>query len=81
MTRWQSSSRARARLFTTANPECYNTAEVQENDLRFNFMKKIEVRKEETNKPIKEIKEMMNKIWRKLINPLKTDKQTVDGNK
>lgn len=44
-------------------------------------MKKIEVRKEETNKPIKEIKEMINKIWRKLINPLKTDKLTVDGNK
>lgn len=44
-------------------------------------MKKIEVHKEETNKPIKEIKEMINKIWRKLINPLKTDKQTVDGNK
>ena len=42
---------------TIASPDYFNTAEAQENDLKTNFMKMINVLKEKMNKSFKEIKE------------------------
>ena len=42
---------------TTVNPEYSSTAEAQENDLKTNFMKIIEVLKQEINKSLKKSRE------------------------
>jgi len=41
----------------TASPGCFNTAEAQENDLKYNFMTMVESFKEEINKSLKEAQE------------------------
>ena len=46
---------------TAANSECSSTVEAQENQLKTNFMKMIEVFKEDMNKSLKEIQENRNK--------------------
>ena len=60
---------------TTAGPEYSNTAATQENDLNTNFMKMIEVLKEEMNKPLKESQENTNN-QRKLINTFKKEQNS-----
>ena len=55
---------------TAIRPECSNAAETQEDNLKNNLMKIIEVLKEGIKNSFKEIKEMQTKIWKKSINPL-----------
>ena len=50
-------------ILLQARPEYSNTTEAQE-DLKTNFMKMIEVLKEETNKSLKEIQKITNN-WTK----------------
>ena len=46
---------------TTAHPEQSNIADAQENDVKTNFVKMIEVLQKEMNKPLKEIQKNTNK--------------------
>ena len=61
---------------TTASPEYSNITETQENDLKTDIIKIIEVLREKRNTPLKEIQETQTENWMKLINlPLKAKKK------
>ena len=58
----------------TERPEYSNTFEWQENDLKTNFVKIIEVLKAEMKKSLK-IERKINKNWRSSINSLKNSEK------
>jgi hypothetical protein len=65
-----------------------NTSEPQENNLKANFIKTIEIFKEEMNKSLKEIEERtikklkeINKSFKECQESQETSKQTLKGNK
>lgn len=61
---------------TIASPEYSNTLEAEENDLQTNFMKMIELLKEEINDSLKKIQGGKTNNWSKLINPSKKTRKT-----
>lgn len=58
---------------TIGSPRHSSVSEAHENDLKTNFMKMVELHKEEMKKSLKEIQENTNN-WRIWINPLKKAK-------
>lgn len=56
--------------FTTTNPEQSSTAEEPENDLTTNFMKMIEVIKEDMNKSLKKWEETIYKQMEEMVKSL-----------
>ena len=60
---------------TTSRSKYSNTDEVEENNLKNNFMKMSEALKEKMRKFLKEVEEKTNKNWKKSTNPLKKTKK------